>query len=118
MSLVVASVPQIHHPGLGTQSLFALSILTGIVMLTLGLFKLGSLIRFVPHAVMTGFVNAVALLIILGQLNDLTGHNPGGSNKIFQAINHLRNLRRGRPAHTDGGPGHHLFDHHPGKNAS
>jgi SulP family sulfate permease len=92
MSLVVASVPAIHHPGLGDQALFTLAILTGIVMLTLGLFKLGSLIRFVPHAVMTGFVNAVALLIILGQLNDLTGHNPGGSNKIFQAINHLRNL--------------------------
>ena len=92
MSLVVASVPQIHHPGQGTESLFALSILTGIVMFTLGLLKLGSLIRFVPHAVMTGFVNAVALLIILGQLNDLTGHNPGGSNKISQSINHIRNL--------------------------
>ncbi len=92
MSLVVASVPQIHHPGVGDESLFALAILTGIIMLVLGLFKLGSLIRFVPHAVMTGFVNAVALLIILGQLNDLFGHNPGGSNKIAQAINHARNL--------------------------
>lgn len=92
MSLVVASVPQIHHPGLGTQSVFALAILTGIVMLVLGLLKLGSLIRFVPNAVMTGFVNAVALLIILSQLNDLLGHNPGGSNKIVQAINHARNL--------------------------
>lgn len=92
MALVVSSVPQIHHPGQGTQSLFALAILTGIIMLLLGLFKLGSLIRFVPHAVMTGFVNAVALLIILGQLNDLMGHNPGGSNKILQAINHVRNL--------------------------
>ena len=65
MSLVVASVPAIHHPGLGDQALFTLAVLTGIVMLLLGLFKLGSLIRFVPHAVMTGFVNAVALLIIL-----------------------------------------------------
>ena len=92
MSLVVASVPQIHHPGIGEESLFALSILTGIVMLLLGLFKLGSLIRFVPHAVMVGFVNAVALLIILGQLNDFFGHNPGGSNRIVQTINHARNL--------------------------
>lgn len=94
MSLVVASVPQIHHPGLGDQSLFALAILTGVVMLVLGLFKLGSLIRFVPNAVMTGFVNAVALLIILGQLNDLTGHNPGGSNKIALAINHAQTLNQ------------------------
>jgi SulP family sulfate permease len=92
MSLVVASVPEIHHPGLGDQSLFTLAILTGIIMLALGLLKLGSLIRFVPNAVLTGFVNAVALLIILGQLNDMFGHNPGGSNKIVQAINHARNL--------------------------
>jgi SulP family sulfate permease len=88
----VASVPQIHHPGYGDQALFTLSVLTGIIMLLLGLFKLGSLIRFVPNAVLTGFVNAVALLIILGQLNDLLGHNPGGSNKVTQAINHARNL--------------------------
>ena len=92
MALVVASVPQVQHPGLGEQSLFALAILTGIFMLLLGIFKLGTLIRFVPNAVMTGFVNAVALLIILGQLNDIAGHNPGGSNKIALAINHVRNI--------------------------
>lgn len=92
MALVVSSVPQVHHPGLGDQSVFALSILTGIVMLILGLLKLGSLIRFVPNAVLTGFVNAVAFLIVLGQLNDFFGHNPGGSNKVIQAINHARNL--------------------------
>jgi SulP family sulfate permease len=92
MSLVVASVPQVHYPGTGSESLFALSILTGIVMLSLGLFKLGSLVRFVPHAVMTGFVNAVALLIILGQLGDLTGYSAAGGNKITQTINLFRNL--------------------------
>ncbi|HET6447065.1 MAG TPA: SulP family inorganic anion transporter [candidate division Zixibacteria bacterium] len=92
MSLVVASVPAIHNPITGSQSLFALSILTGVVMLVLGLLKLGSLIRFVPNAVMTGFVNAVALLIILGQLGDLTGYNPIGANKITQTIDIFRNL--------------------------
>jgi len=92
MSLVVASVPQIHYPGTGSESLFALSIITGIVMLTLGLFKLGSLVRFVPHAVMTGFVNAVALLIILGQLGDLTGYSAAGGNRIIQTINLFLNL--------------------------
>jgi len=92
MSLVVASVPQVHYPGTGSESLFALSIITGIVMLTLGLFKLGSLVRFVPHAVMTGFVNAVALLIILGQLGDLTGYSAAGGNRIIQTINLFLNL--------------------------
>ena len=94
MSLVVASVPQVHHPGTGDEALFTLAILTGLVMFLLGLFKLGSLIRFVPHAVMVGFVNAVALLIILGQLNDFFGHNPGGGNRITQTINHALNLNQ------------------------
>lgn len=97
MSLVVASVPQTQHPGYGDQAVFTLAILTGIFMLAAGLFKLGSLIRFVPNAVMTGFVNAVALLIILGQLSDFTGYKSVGANKLLQAINLLFNLDRIQP---------------------
>ena len=67
MVLVVASMPQSQHPGCGDLAVFALAILTGIVMLTVGLLKLDSLTRFVPNAVMNGFVNALALLIIRGQ---------------------------------------------------
>lgn len=92
MALVVASVPQTQHPGYGDQAVFTLAILTGIIMLTAGLLKLGSLIRFVPNAVMTGFVNAVALLIILGQLRDFTGYSAAGGNKIAQTINLFANL--------------------------
>ena len=92
MALVVASVPQIHHPDYGDQAVFMLAILTGIIMLGAGLFKLGSLIRFVPNSVMTGFVNAVALLIILGQLGDFTGYSAEGDNKIIQTFDLLTNL--------------------------
>jgi len=62
MALVVGSVPEVHLPDHGDQAVFTLAILTGVIMLIAGLLKLGSLIRFVPNAVMTGFVNAVALL--------------------------------------------------------
>jgi SulP family sulfate permease len=61
-------------------------------MLAAGLFKLGSLVRFVPNAVMTGFVNAVALLIILGQLDDFTGFSTTGANRIFRTWDLLQNL--------------------------
>ncbi len=92
MALVVASVPQTKHPVYGDQALFLLAILTGIIMLATGLLKLGSLVRFVPNAVMTGFINAVALLIILGQLRDFTGYAAPGANKIIQSINLFFNL--------------------------
>ena len=94
MSLVVASVPQTQYGQFASESVFALAILGGIIMLVLGLLKLGSLIRFVPNSVMVGFVNAVALLIILGQLSDMTGYNTIGGNKITQTINLFANLDR------------------------
>ena len=84
MALVVASVPQVTQGSYPNTALFALAILTGVFMLLAGLFNLGSLLRFVPNSVMTGFINAVALLIILGQLDDFTGYASLGG-KSFDA---------------------------------
>jgi len=91
MALVVASVPQVTSGENKDASLFALAILTGVFMLVAGLFKLGSMIRFVPNAVLTGFINAVAINIILGQLSDFTGYESSGSNRITQTIDLLKN---------------------------
>lgn len=92
MALVVASVPQITRGPDPNAPLFALAILTGLFMLAAGLLKLGSLVRFVPNAVMTGFINAVAVLIILGQLDDLTGFSTTGANRIVRTFDLLQNL--------------------------
>jgi SulP family sulfate permease len=92
MALVVASVPQVTGSPDPNTPLFTLAILTGLFMLAAGLLKLGSLVRFVPNAVMTGFVNAVAILIILGQLDDLTGYSSTGANRISRTWNLLQNL--------------------------
>ncbi|MCB8984448.1 MAG: SulP family inorganic anion transporter [Ardenticatenaceae bacterium] len=92
MALVVASVPQVTEGRSPNTHLFALAILTGILMLAAGLLKLGSLVRFVPNAVMTGFVNAVAVLIILGQLDDFTGYSSVGANRIVRTLDLLQNL--------------------------
>ena len=92
MSLIVASVPQVHSGDNATAALFALALLAGIVMLVLGLLKMGALLRFVPNSVMTGFVNGIAVLIILGQLGNLTGYDTQGGNKLTQTIDLFFNL--------------------------
>ena len=56
------------------EALVVLVLLVGVIQLLAGLFRLGFLVRFVSNAVMTGFLNGVAVLIILGQLSDLTGY--------------------------------------------
>lgn len=92
MALVVASVPQVTAGGDPNSTLFALAILTGVFMLAAGLLKLGSMVRFVPNAVMTGFINAVAVLMILGQLDDFTGYSSTGANRIVRTLDLLQNL--------------------------
>jgi SulP family sulfate permease len=87
MAMVIADVPGVHGPGNGARALFTLSILTGIAMLAAGLLRLGTVLRFVSNAVMVGFINAVGVNIVLGQLANLTGYAAGGSNRVVRAVN-------------------------------
>lgn len=56
----------------GLQYLLAATVLAGIIQIVAGLFRLGYLMRFVSKSVMTGFVNALAILIFMAQLPELT----------------------------------------------
>ena len=53
----------------GLQYLLAATILTGVIQIIMGILKLGRLMKFVPRSVMTGFVNALAILIFTSQLS-------------------------------------------------
>jgi SulP family sulfate permease len=57
----------------GLQYLLAATILMGVFQLLAGALRLGRLMRFVSQSVMTGFVNALAILIFLAQLPELVG---------------------------------------------
>ena len=71
MALVMVTLVKEH----GLQYLLAATLLTGVLQIIAGLLKLGSLMRFVSRSVVTGFVNALAILIFLAQLPEITGEN-------------------------------------------
>jgi SulP family sulfate permease len=56
----------------GLQYLLAATLLTGVIQILAGFLKLGNLMRFVSRSVVTGFVNALAILIFMAQLPELT----------------------------------------------
>ncbi|WP_371037132.1 MULTISPECIES: SulP family inorganic anion transporter [unclassified Rhodosalinus] len=57
----------------GLQYLLAATVLAGLIQIAAGLARLGQLMRFVSRSVITGFVNALAILIFLAQIPELTG---------------------------------------------
>jgi sulfate permease, SulP family len=69
MALVMVSLVADY----GLQYLLAATILTGIIQVIFGVFKVGHLMKFVPRSVMTGFVNALAILIFMSQLVHFVG---------------------------------------------
>lgn len=68
MALLMVTLVKDH----GLQYLLAATVLTGVLQIIAGSLKLGSLMRFVSRSVVTGFVNALAILIFLAQLPELT----------------------------------------------
>ncbi|MDE2514765.1 MAG: SulP family inorganic anion transporter [Rhodospirillales bacterium] len=73
-STAVLMGPIVHAHGLAY--LFAATILMGIFQIIAGVLKLSRLMRFVSRSVLTGFVNALAILILLAQLPQLIGVPP------------------------------------------
>ncbi|HNP61835.1 MAG TPA: SulP family inorganic anion transporter [Nitrospirales bacterium] len=69
MALLMVTLVKDH----GLQYLLAATVLTGVLQVVAGWLRLGSLMRFVSRSVITGFVNALAILIFMAQLPELTG---------------------------------------------
>jgi SulP family sulfate permease len=69
MALLMVTLVKEH----GLEYLLAATVLTGVIEILAGALKLGSLMRFVSRSVVTGFVNALAILIFLAQIPELTG---------------------------------------------
>lgn len=63
----------------GVEYLFATVVLMGILQLLAGVFRLGKFIRLVPHPVMLGFVNGLAIVIFLAQLTQFQVPGPDGA---------------------------------------
>ncbi|SEO62032.1 SulP family inorganic anion transporter [Pseudomonas sp. Snoq117.2] len=68
MALLMVTLVKEH----GLQYLLAATLLTGVLQIAAGYLRLGALMRFVSRSVVTGFVNALAILIFLAQLPELT----------------------------------------------
>lgn len=91
MAIIVADVDLASNDD-PARSLYTLAILTGVVMIVAGLLRLGSVLRFVSNSVMTGFITAVGVNIVLGQLSTLTAYDAEGANRVLRTFDLLVNI--------------------------
>jgi SulP family sulfate permease len=70
----------------GVQYLFATVVLMGILQVSAGVFKLGKFIRMVPHPVMLGFVNGLAIVIFLAQMEQFKVSDGAGGHVWMSGV--------------------------------
>ncbi|MBK5273170.1 MAG: SulP family inorganic anion transporter, partial [Bacteroidia bacterium] len=75
VAVVIASLAKSH----GVEYIFAAVVLAGIIQMSAGFFRLGKFIRLVPHPVMFGFVNGLAIVIFMSQLNQFKVADANGA---------------------------------------
>lgn len=57
----------------GMDGLFLATVMAGILLLVMGIFKLGTFIKYMPHTITVGFTGGIAVTILLGQIKDFLG---------------------------------------------
>ncbi len=57
----------------GMDGLFIATVLAGIMLILMGVFKFGALIKFIPYTITTGFTAGIAVTILIGQIKDFLG---------------------------------------------
>lgn len=82
---VVASVVATQ----GMDGLIIATVLAGIFLILMGIFKLGSLIKFIPYTITTGFTAGIAVTIFIGQIKDFLGLTYANGVKPIEALEKL-----------------------------
>ena len=80
LAVVMVSLVAQH----GVEYLFATVVLMGLIQVLVGILRLGKFIRMVPHPVMLGFVNGLAIVIFLAQLNTFKIKDSDGDMQWLQ----------------------------------
>lgn len=70
----------------GVEYLFATVVLMGLLQILFGLARLGKFIRMVPHSVMLGFVNGLAIVIFLAQFSHFKTTGPDGAQQWMSGV--------------------------------
>jgi len=82
LAVVMVSLVANH----GVEYLFATVVLMGILQILAGIFRLGKFIRLVPHPVMLGFVNGLAIVIFMAQLSQFKMPGPDGTQVWMEGL--------------------------------
>lgn len=75
----------------GLEGVWVAGVMAGILILLLGIFNLGQIVNFIPSAVIAGFTSGIAVIIFIGQIDNLLGvHTEAAENALVKLAHYFR----------------------------
>lgn len=74
----------------GMSGLIVATVLAGVILILMGFLRLGSLIKFIPYTITTGFTSGIAITIVIGQLKDFFGLTIVSDEPIIETMDKLK----------------------------
>lgn len=75
----------------GMEGVWVAGVMAGILILLLGIFNLGQIVNFIPSAVIAGFTSGIAIIIFVGQIDNLLGiKTEAAENSVVKLLNYFR----------------------------
>ncbi|MDO4619510.1 MAG: SulP family inorganic anion transporter [Lachnospiraceae bacterium] len=79
----------------GMDGLIVATIIAGVILILMGVLRLGGLIRFIPYTITTGFTAGIAVTIVIGQLKDFFGVTYPAGMETIETVDKLKALAAG-----------------------
>ena len=73
MSIAFITIAPAITASYGTNGIVVTGLLAGIILILMGVFKLGTLVKLIPYAITLGFTSAIALILLVSQINEFFG---------------------------------------------
>lgn len=80
----------------GIEGLITATVLAGVILILMGLLRLGNLIKFIPYTITTGFTSGIAVTIVVGQLKDFMGITVSTEEPLIATTDKLKAVFRFR----------------------
>ncbi|MBR1650865.1 MAG: STAS domain-containing protein [Lachnospiraceae bacterium] len=81
----------------GFDGLVIATIIAGIILIIMGLLRLGSLIRFIPYTITVGFTAGIAVTLLIGQVKDFLGLTYAAGTENIETIDKVKNIVKFMP---------------------
>ncbi|MBQ7760540.1 MAG: SulP family inorganic anion transporter [Clostridia bacterium] len=97
-AFVVILFGYLSNPDIGILGLAIAGIMAGVLLILMGLLRVGNVMKFFPYPITIGFTTGIGITLLIGQIKDLCGFESSGTEAIEKIASYIENIQTFDPA--------------------